>query len=104
MKIRYLDPRVLRDEAQKEGHKYFDQNIRKIFNLPNGQKAKLADNDDDLCLQLGHTSVDMTAKKYAALHPSFMQKVARVVEFGESEEEAKNQSSAYLAHNHLKIV
>ena len=47
MKLRYLDPRVLRDEAQKEGYKYFDQNIRKIFNLPNGQKAKLADNDVD---------------------------------------------------------
>ena len=31
---------------------------------------------------LGHTSVEMTAKKYAALHPNFMQKVAGTVEFG----------------------
>ena len=31
---------------------------------------------------LGHTSVEMTAKKYAALHPTFMKEVVHTVEFG----------------------
>ena len=30
---------------------------------------------------LGHTSVEMTAKRYAALHPSFMKDVAQTVQF-----------------------
>ena len=30
---------------------------------------------------LGHTSVEMTAKKYAALHPSFMQEAAETIHF-----------------------
>ena len=30
---------------------------------------------------LGHTSVEMTAKKYAALHPSFMRGAAETVRF-----------------------
>ena len=40
---------------------------------------------------LGHTSVEMTAKKYAALHPRFMQEVVQTVEFG--------ANSPDLAHN-----
>ena len=31
---------------------------------------------------LGHTSVEMTAKKYAALHPRFMKDVVQTVQFG----------------------
>ncbi len=31
---------------------------------------------------LGHTSVEMTAKKYAALHPQFMKEVVQTVQFG----------------------
>ena len=31
---------------------------------------------------LGHTSVEMTAKKYAALHPSFMKGAVETVQFG----------------------
>ena len=31
---------------------------------------------------LGHTSVEMTAKKYAALHPRFMRDVVETVNFG----------------------
>ena len=31
---------------------------------------------------LGHASVEMTAKKYAALHPSYMRDVVHTVEFG----------------------
>ena len=31
---------------------------------------------------LGHTSVEMTAKKYAALHPNFMKDVVQTVQFG----------------------
>ena len=31
---------------------------------------------------LGHTKVDMTASKYAALHPKYMQEVAQTVQFG----------------------
>ncbi len=34
---------------------------------------------------LGHTSVEMTAKKYAALHPSFMRQIVQTVQF-EAEE------------------
>ena len=33
---------------------------------------------------LGHTSVEMTAKKYAALHPRFMKDVVQTVQFGKS--------------------
>ena len=45
---------------------------------------------------LGHTSVEMTAKKYAALSPRFMQDVAQTVEFGEN--------SPYLDHKPLKTA
>ena len=31
---------------------------------------------------LGHSSVEMTAKRYAALHPRFMKEVAQTVQFG----------------------
>ena len=30
---------------------------------------------------LGHTSVEMTAKRYAALHPRFMENVANTIQF-----------------------
>ncbi|MCY4643195.1 MAG: tyrosine-type recombinase/integrase [Bacteriovoracales bacterium] len=33
---------------------------------------------------LGHTSVEMTAKKYAALHPSYMKETVNTVQFGAS--------------------
>ena len=32
---------------------------------------------------LGHTSVEMTAKKYAALDPQYMKKTVHTVNFGE---------------------
>jgi integrase len=46
---------------------------------------------------LGHTSVEMTAKKYAALHPSFLGEASKVIEFSEG-------SSPYLAHKRLSLV
>ena len=43
---------------------------------------------------LGHTSVEMTAKRYAALHPRFMENVAQIVHFDGGK---VKQSSPYLA-------
>jgi integrase len=34
---------------------------------------------------LGHTSVDMTAKKYAHLHPTYLREAAQIIQFGNHE-------------------
>ena len=41
---------------------------------------------------LGHTSVEMMAKKYAALDPRFMQEVVHTVQFGEGTTEENPHS------------
>ncbi len=53
---------------------------------------------------LGHTSVEMTAKRYAALHPQFMKNVAEVVQFDGELSPTVKKDSPYLAHEALSLV
>lgn len=57
---------------------------------------------------LAHTSVEMTAKKYAALHPRFMKGVVDTIQFGEGDGEEcplergiMKESGPYLAQKFL---
>ena len=47
---------------------------------------------------LGHTSVEMTAKKYAALHPRFMKDVVETVQFNPKNSVGFGSSQGKIAH------
>ena len=45
---------------------------------------------------LGHSTVEMTSKKYAHLHPSYLKKAVGIIDF--------QANGAFLAHSNLKLV
>ena len=71
----------------------------KFHNLRSSFAANFCMNGGDiytLSKILGHSKVDMTAKRYAHLHSSHMKKAASVIAF--------EASGSQLAHDHLRIV
>lgn len=75
----------------------------KFHNLRSSFAANFCMNGGDvytLSKMLGHSTVEMTSRKYAHLHPSHLLKASHIVSFEADSEEG----SPELAPNHLRVV
>lgn len=87
------------DRLFKEAIKRADVAKIKFHNLRSTFAANFCMNGGDiytLSRILGHSTVEMTAKRYAHLHSSHMKKAVQIIAF--------EANSSHLAHDHLKMV
>lgn len=92
--LEHLSTRLFKKAVEKAGVKMI-----KFHNLRSTFAANFCMSGGDiytLSKILGHSTVEMTAKRYAHLHPSYLEKAVGIITF--------EADSPHLAHAHLKVV